>query len=578
MDPILAYYVLFWAAQKGLEIRKNGTCSSLLSCQALILSCVKGNTTPEVTKFILPIVDEIEKTKATLKLSETDPKEFVTERAFKAFLYADNQDRDGTRTKATANAFRTAALLFESLKQFTELPEEISNRMKYSVWRASHIMTKLNAGETPDAPPASTEEEELNMLSMQEPTANVNSEFRSDNNNNNNNMGMQGGGGGGGMNFPAVPGGNMGNMGNSSFPSVPSGSTGNAGNMGNSSFPSVPSGNNSSFPSVPSGSNSSFPSVPSGNNPSFPSAPSGNNPSFPSVPSGNNPSFPSVPSGNNPSFPSVPSGSTGNAGNMGNSSFPSVPSGNNSSFPSVPSGNNSSFPSAPSGNNPSFPSVPPGNMGQNHAQTSHSNGPNFNFPGNTMNNYSPSNSGNMNFANQGNSSYNVPSSDPNNLLQFPNPPSQNQNQNQNQLHGGGSDFFDLPSVPTSASGSTSQQPPPFEVLNPGKSDTKKNVNNFPAVNNAATRYLAKHQAPPNDDDSDDDDDDSAESAPPIPPRVFFSQQPQNFRPTMNGISSAQQHAKTAYSALNFDDVQTAVDSLCKSLKELTGMNYQLRPN
>ncbi len=114
-------------------------------------------------------MDEIEKTKSSLVLPPSG-QEYVLERAFKAFMFADKSDRSGNHTKSTASAFRAAALTFEALKQFGEIPEEIATRMKYSVWRASHIMTKLAAGEAPDPPPASSAEEaEIDRLAQQEP-------------------------------------------------------------------------------------------------------------------------------------------------------------------------------------------------------------------------------------------------------------------------------------------------------------------------------------------------------------------------------------------------------------------------
>lgn len=108
---MLAYYVLLWAAQKGLELR------------------AKGATGSEVTAFLYPLLDQIESTRKRVQLPASG-QDYVLERSCRAFIYADDLDRAGRRDKATAAAFRAAALIFESLRQFAELPEEISTRMK----------------------------------------------------------------------------------------------------------------------------------------------------------------------------------------------------------------------------------------------------------------------------------------------------------------------------------------------------------------------------------------------------------------------------------------------------------------
>ncbi len=154
-DPVLSYYMLFYAAQKALDIRKQDP----------------SRITPDVMAYLGRLFDEIERVKQQVARPEK-PDIYVTEKAFKAFVFADRQDRAGQSTKATAAAFRTAALIFETLKQFApELPEEIASRMKYAVWRSMHIMTRLEAGEAPDPPQssASAEEAELDELSQQEP-------------------------------------------------------------------------------------------------------------------------------------------------------------------------------------------------------------------------------------------------------------------------------------------------------------------------------------------------------------------------------------------------------------------------
>lgn len=62
---------------------------------------------------------------------------------------------------------------------------------------------------------------------------------------------------------------------------------------------------------------------------------------------------------------------------------------------------------------------------------------------------------------------------------------------------------------------------------------------------------------------------------PLAPRVAFGAQPAGYRPTMRQIEEAQKHARMAFSALNFEDVGSAVEDLCVSLRNLTGVTFQV---
>ena len=84
----------------------------------------------------------------------------------------------------------------------------------------------------------------------------------------------------------------------------------------------------------------------------------------------------------------------------------------------------------------------------------------------------------------------------------------------------------------------------------------------------------------NDDDSSSSEYDTDDSYVPYgpAPTVRFGQQPPGYVPTMQSIALAQKHSKTVYSALNFDDVDTAVRDLCIALKALTGTDFEMQVN
>jgi hypothetical protein len=497
-DPVLAYYVLLWAAQKGLEIRS------------------KGNNTPEVLGFLSPLLDQIEQERRTVQLPQNDA-EYVTEKAFKAFLYADNLDRSGVRTKATASAFRAAALTFECIKQFMELPEEISTRMKYGVWRASQIMTKLNAGEQPDPPPhAMEEEEELSLLSMQEAGGDpcnigVNSQvqglqfFDKMNQDIAKNEGSNlsfpsvpgGGGGGGGMDFPSVPGTVSANPVSFDLPSVPGTHSGIEGDRGGLKA----SGSGLQFPSVPGGSGGVSAS---GNGLDFPSVP-GNAMNQP----GNNMAdgFPTVP-GNAPppAFPAVPGGGGNDRSNL-------KASGNGFDFPSVPGPGGAPPPYGGTNmNNPSHPSQPqgpPNPYGSGGFPAVHGGG-GGGGAGMGMGMGAVDGRAGM-----------------------------------KQSMGGG---FDLPSVPKEAHRAEEAQKTEIKATNA------------------------------NDDSSDESssEDSSEERELKAAPKVTFGKQSSKYKPNFQDIANAQKHSKMAYSALNFEDIDTSVKELCTALKSLTGMDFEVR--
>lgn len=322
-------------------------------------------------------MDEIERSKAALQLPASG-QDFVLERACKAFVFADKADRRGERTKGTAAAFRSAALVFEALRQFGEVPEECTTRMKYSVWRASHIMTKLAAGETPDPPPSSEEEEELDRLSQQDP---------------------DGGGGGGGAGGDGIEASKLQPPPNPyvltqtpAFPSPPGVSAQISGAPAASSLPPVQPQNvhgsgiaSAQFPAFPSPPTNSTPSpgINAAQFPAFPSPPANSSSSSAAsgLTSAQFPAFPAPPANSTSVFPSVPSQPANpysvlpqlqhqqahqqvhqSQNTVAASLFPDVPSSSLMQFPSVP---------APTHAPAQFPGVP----GPAHAPAAHAHVP-----------------------------------------------------------------------------------------------------------------------------------------------------------------------------------------------------------
>ncbi len=417
------------------------------------------------------------------------------------------------------------------MKQWGDLPGEISDRMKYAVYRSGHIMTRLTAGEVPDAPPTgvSPEEDELNQLAAEDPSAESAAPLQQF------------------AQAKTVPP----NASSLQFPSTPvSHGSGAAHATSSLQFPAVPVGvGGPQFPSVPAaasagqGSGFAFPSVPSAapaahsqqqlsSLPSVPAAPLGG---FASGLSGL--SFPSVPSAQQSqpmNFPSVP-------GTSGAASAASVPQ--HLAFPSVPAAAHTAPPPAAahpphaaSDASLHFPSIPHHQQRPNdldfeipsapighHVAAPHG----ADLPPPPAYSASVTSAGSMAGPPQGN---------PSDLLRF----------------------ADQRPAPSGGAPAPTQHPPA------ARAEPTRAVPD--TSNKAATMTTYDY-----------DGDVFGDLDMPEAPGVQFGQQPQHFRPSMKEVNEAQRLTKMANSALNFEDVPTAVDNLCGALKNLTGIHYKITP-
>ncbi|KAA0708424.1 Vacuolar protein sorting-associated protein VTA1 -like protein [Triplophysa tibetana] len=142
-DPVVAYYCRLYAMQTGMKI---------------------DSKTPECRKFLVKLMDQLEKMKNELSDHESISQEVVGNAhienyALKMFLYADNEDRSGRFQKNMIKSFYTASLLFDVLSVFGELTDENIQHRKYAKWKAAYIHNCLKNGETPQAGPLGLEGE-----------------------------------------------------------------------------------------------------------------------------------------------------------------------------------------------------------------------------------------------------------------------------------------------------------------------------------------------------------------------------------------------------------------------------------
>ncbi|KAK0522625.1 hypothetical protein OC834_006206 [Tilletia horrida] len=143
-DPPMAYWCSLYAAQLGIGAKSTERDSKL---------------------FLGRLMDDLEAQKGALAGSdvitdETASAAYVENFALKVFTAADNQDRAGKATKATARNFLVASQFLEVLNAFGALDTEISEKVKYAKWKAADISKALKEGRTPLAGPPGGEETE----------------------------------------------------------------------------------------------------------------------------------------------------------------------------------------------------------------------------------------------------------------------------------------------------------------------------------------------------------------------------------------------------------------------------------
>lgn len=127
--PLIAYYVRLYVTEKLMELHR------------------QKDTT--VKELLIKTLDECESARKVLDLSngQDEVETFV----MGVFSNADDEDRKGTITAATARKFYVASLFIDILEQFYEggLPEGWEEKRKYTRYKAADIRKCLQAGTTP---------------------------------------------------------------------------------------------------------------------------------------------------------------------------------------------------------------------------------------------------------------------------------------------------------------------------------------------------------------------------------------------------------------------------------------------
>ncbi|KAJ1028666.1 hypothetical protein NDA16_001832 [Ustilago loliicola] len=137
-DKVIAYWCCYYAAQLGISSNASSS---------------------EAKMYLLTLMDTLEDLKSKLAdndavTNDTASSAYVENFALKVFVGADNEDRSGKATRATAKKFLAASQFIELLKIFGKIEPEMGEKIKYAKWKAADIAKTYKEGRRPTPGPA----------------------------------------------------------------------------------------------------------------------------------------------------------------------------------------------------------------------------------------------------------------------------------------------------------------------------------------------------------------------------------------------------------------------------------------
>lgn len=157
-EPIIAYWCTYYAAQQGMAIQEKDVASR---------------------QVLFALLDTLERMKKEIGSTDAIDDEgassaYFENFALRVFALADNEDRQGNATRATAKKFVAAANFLEVLHTFpkVQLSENIDEKIRYSKWKAADIAKAFREGRKPTPGPAASETSETSETqpTISEPT------------------------------------------------------------------------------------------------------------------------------------------------------------------------------------------------------------------------------------------------------------------------------------------------------------------------------------------------------------------------------------------------------------------------
>ncbi|KAJ2555300.1 hypothetical protein EV175_002304 [Coemansia sp. RSA 1933] len=140
VDPVVSYFCKYYAVRRAIG---------------------SGKTSPESQEYLSKLMDQLELEKGQLEGHE-GMKDDATASAhcslfgLRIFVKADSEDRGGEAGKMTARNFIVASQFLQIVASFGDLPEGISEKIKYAKWRAAEILKAIREGRPPAPVPDTT--------------------------------------------------------------------------------------------------------------------------------------------------------------------------------------------------------------------------------------------------------------------------------------------------------------------------------------------------------------------------------------------------------------------------------------
>lgn len=149
------YYITFRAEE--LEKDSSNPEAKYIAYYCLLFAVEKGIKVPtKDNQFLYSLMEKLEKDRVTYGIAsiESEKVNICENFAFTVFNNADEEDRSGSPSGATAKAFYAAVIFFDILEQFGPLGEETLEKRKYAKWRAAELVKAAKEGRAPAPPPA----------------------------------------------------------------------------------------------------------------------------------------------------------------------------------------------------------------------------------------------------------------------------------------------------------------------------------------------------------------------------------------------------------------------------------------
>lgn len=149
VNPLVSYYCRYYSLLRAIELRDT--------------SDTKANN------FVTNLLEKCEAEKTAIGYDDGSHRAQVEEFALEQFYKADEEDRAGNATKATATTFYASMCFLEVCSVFGSLPADLEEKLRYAKWKAADIIKALREGRKPQPGAPGEAEAERQRLAEQQP-------------------------------------------------------------------------------------------------------------------------------------------------------------------------------------------------------------------------------------------------------------------------------------------------------------------------------------------------------------------------------------------------------------------------